>query len=180
MIQVESVHHLEEMEAALCLSAQRHGAHIITVQPLTPLLKEDARRAAHDAISFTICHSALYGALLAAELRFSVFLPCRIAAIRRGTGVTLETLSPKHFCHHLNRPDLDRLVAPLETLLHELLEEMASAIPQNARQKAHKDAELGAREGQVSMRGSIPQRIDCRGTKVEDLAGTGEVDAPGG
>lgn len=38
----------------------------------------------------------------------------------------------------------------------------------------------GATEDQVNMRGSIPQRIDRRGTKVEDLAGTGQHDSQGG
>jgi hypothetical protein len=30
------------------------------------------------------------------------------------------------------------------------------------------------------MRASIPQRIDSHGTKIEDIAGTGKLDAPGG
>lgn len=38
----------------------------------------------------------------------------------------------------------------------------------------------GAMEGQMSTRGQIPQRIDKIGTKVEELAGTGEHDSPGG
>jgi hypothetical protein len=33
---------------------------------------------------------------------------------------------------------------------------------------------------QMNMRAAVPQRIDCHGTKVEDLAGTGHMDAPGG
>ena len=39
---------------------------------------------------------------------------------------------------------------------------------------------LGATEEQMNVRGSIPQRIDCRGTKLEDVAGTGEHDSQGG
>lgn len=39
---------------------------------------------------------------------------------------------------------------------------------------------IGATEDQMDMRGTIPQRIDRIGTKVEDLAGTGEQDSPGG
>jgi hypothetical protein len=30
------------------------------------------------------------------------------------------------------------------------------------------------------MRGTVPQRIDSHGSKVEDIAGTGDQDAPGG
>lgn len=39
---------------------------------------------------------------------------------------------------------------------------------------------IGATEDQVDMRDTVPQRIDRIGTKVEDLAGTGEHDGSGG
>ncbi len=180
MIQVESKHRIEEMEAAFTRVARRHGAHVLAVTRLGALLSEEARRASHDALSFTICHTELYGALLAADIRFAAFLPCRVAAIRSGAGVVLEAMSPKHFCRHLNRPDLDRLVAMLETMLRELMVDAAAAAHAAAFHSHLSDESLGAQEGQVSMRGSIPQRIDCVGTKIEDLAGTGDLDAPGG
>jgi hypothetical protein len=39
---------------------------------------------------------------------------------------------------------------------------------------------LGATEDQVNMQATLPERVDHRGTKVEDLAGTGVADALGG
>ena len=39
---------------------------------------------------------------------------------------------------------------------------------------------IGATEEQVDMRDTIPQRNDRFGTKVEDLAGTGEFESSGG
>ncbi len=42
------------------------------------------------------------------------------------------------------------------------------------------DSSIGATEDQVNMRATVPPRIDSHGSKVEDLAGTGEQDAPGG
>lgn len=39
---------------------------------------------------------------------------------------------------------------------------------------------IGATEDQVDMRDTVPQRIDPKGTKVEELAGTGEHDSAGG
>jgi hypothetical protein len=39
---------------------------------------------------------------------------------------------------------------------------------------------IGATEQQVDMKDTVPQRIDKKGTKIEDLAGTGEGDSPGG
>ena len=39
---------------------------------------------------------------------------------------------------------------------------------------------IGARESEMDVQGTIGQRIDSKGTKLEDLAGTGEGDSPGG
>ena len=39
---------------------------------------------------------------------------------------------------------------------------------------------IGATENQMDSRATIPQRIDRKGTKIEDLAGTGQHDSPGG
>jgi len=39
---------------------------------------------------------------------------------------------------------------------------------------------VGATEDQMDARATVPQRIDCHGTMVEYLAGTGEQDSPGG
>jgi hypothetical protein len=39
---------------------------------------------------------------------------------------------------------------------------------------------MGATEDQVDMKDTVGQRIDRKGTKVEDLAGTGKQDSPGG
>jgi hypothetical protein len=41
-------------------------------------------------------------------------------------------------------------------------------------------SDIGATEDQVDMKDTVPQRIDKKGTKVEDLAGTGEHDGSGG
>jgi len=45
---------------------------------------------------------------------------------------------------------------------------------------AHTDQSVGATEEEVNMRATVPQRIDALGSKVEDIAGTGEQDARGG
>lgn len=43
-----------------------------------------------------------------------------------------------------------------------------------------KTSHIGATEDQVDMRDTVPQRIDRKGTKVEDEAGTGKHDSAGG
>jgi uncharacterized protein DUF4342 len=43
-----------------------------------------------------------------------------------------------------------------------------------------KTSGVGATEDQVDMKGTVAQRIDSHGTKVEDLGGVGEHDAKGG
>ena len=39
---------------------------------------------------------------------------------------------------------------------------------------------IGATEDQIDMAATIGQRIDKRGTKIEDEAGTGQIDSSGG
>lgn len=42
------------------------------------------------------------------------------------------------------------------------------------------DESVGAREEQMTMRDTVPERSDNKGTKLEDIAGTGEHDSLGG
>ena len=42
------------------------------------------------------------------------------------------------------------------------------------------DSSVGATEDQVNMQGTVGHHIDRNGTNVEDIAGTGEIDSPGG
>jgi hypothetical protein len=50
----------------------------------------------------------------------------------------------------------------------------------NDAHQARKLSGIGATEDQMDMRGTIGQRIDKIGTKVEDEAGTGQIDSSGG
>jgi len=181
MIQVPSARRLEDVGAALCASAQHHGAAVLAITHLGKLIQSASRDSTHDAIVYTICQSELYAALLSADVRFAAFLPCRISAIGQPSGVMLETMSPRQFCGLIQRSDLERLVAPLETLLKDLMEDVAqpARFPINP---AHSSAygSQGAVETQVSHHGTIPQRVDCHGTKLEDIGGTGKMDSPGG
>ena len=51
------------------------------------------------------------------------------------------------------------------------------AEPKNTQQQL---SGIGATEEQVDMKGTVPQHSDRKGTKIEDLAGTGEQDSQGG
>ena len=42
------------------------------------------------------------------------------------------------------------------------------------------DPSMGATDDKTDMAGTVPQRVDRHGTKIEDIAGTGQHDAPGG
>jgi hypothetical protein len=50
----------------------------------------------------------------------------------------------------------------------------------NVTSQIRKLSGIGATEEQIDMRGTIGQRIDQVGTKVEDEAGTGQIDSSGG
>ncbi len=42
------------------------------------------------------------------------------------------------------------------------------------------DSSVGAKEEQMDMAGTVPEHSDNKGTKLEDLAGTGDHDSMGG
>jgi hypothetical protein len=177
MIQVVSTRPMQEIEAAVARAAQRHNGALLATTHLGALLQTDAG----DAIVFTVCQSDIYKTLLAADIRFAAFLPCRIAALQRANGILLESMSPRDFCALIHRPELEPLADQLEASLLALMQEAAEAPqPAAAAAHAHAGSKWGATEEQVNMRMALPQRIDCHGTKLEDLAGTGKQDSLGG
>lgn len=52
--------------------------------------------------------------------------------------------------------------------------------PTPGAQTAATDPSVGATENETDMAGTVPQRVDSHGSKVEDIAGTGEHDSQGG
>jgi hypothetical protein len=116
--------------------------------------------------------------LLAAEVRFAALLPYHIAAFVESGSVKLAAVSPVEFARTFHRPELDAPAAAAENFLNEILDEAARPLTLAA--GGHAESGIGATEDQMNMRGTVPQRIDNRGSKVEELAGTGEQDARGG
>jgi uncharacterized protein (DUF302 family) len=178
MLHLNTSRGFEEIGPALAAATQHHGGSVLAVTHLGQLIKSDQ---SYDALVYTVCRPDLYAALLASDVRFAAFLPCRITAIKQPSGVILEALEPTEFCRLLGRSDLESAAAPLETFLRSVMEEASkgeksSHLPAAA---AH-GSSPGAVETQMNARGAVPQRIDCHGTKVEDLAGTGQQDSPGG
>ncbi|MCC7497487.1 MAG: DUF302 domain-containing protein [Bryobacterales bacterium] len=173
---------LSEVELALRRATLRHEVHLLAVNRMDHAFTTDAAKFNPTVMVFTLCQPQLYAALLSADARLSAFLPCRIAAIGAEEGVELHAANPRSFCQLLNRPDLERLAAPLETLLREVM--LDAARPQAATAPSApattQQYSIGATEQNVSVRSIVPQRIDCRGTKVEELAGLDKHDSAGG
>lgn len=113
---------------------------------------------------FSVSHP-LDKKLLSADVRFAAFLPCRIAAVEYRGGLKLVALSPIRFAEELHNPELGSDAAALENLLREILIDLQ---------------QLPSTEDQVDMQGTVPPRVDSEGSKVEDQAGTGKQDSPGG
>lgn len=180
MLRVTARKSLADVESSLVHASQRRGIHVLSVFPLGRLFRPGELPAGQDAIVVTVCRPDLSARLLQADFRLANFIPCRLAAVENGGEVTLETLSAAEMCALIGRPDLEAALAPLETMLLDLLQETAAATRPTAPGSPASVYEPGATEGMVNPRAPIPQRIDCFGTKIEELAGTGQHDAPGG
>ncbi len=172
MIQIHATQRLNQIEIALRMAAGRHGGSVLAASHVGQLLRPDQRVEGADAVVLTLCFSDLYAPLLAADIRFAGLLPCRIAVWAKGGGACLETISPREYCRMLHRPEGDALAASLEDILRLVMEEAAHP--------RHRTGDHQATEDQVNMRAALPQRIDCHGTKVEELAGVGVHDSQGG
>lgn len=57
---------------------------------------------------------------------------------------------------------------------------MSSRLVIESKERHQELTGIGATETDVDMKDTVPQRIDKKGTKIEDLAGTGEIDSSGG
>lgn len=181
MLQMHSTVKLDDIEGVVKSAAQRHNATVTVVSQLGQPHHEEAGAPPRDAFVFTLYHSKLYNALLAADIRFAGFLPCRVAAWPDAGGVMLQALTPSKYCEVLGRPDLLAQAAPLDAVLLHILEDASRPLAASAKNRPDAGPHhWGATEDQVNMRAALPQRIDYRGTKIEDEAGTGTHDAPGG
>lgn len=181
MLQLVSPHQVEEVKLFLRRAVERRGAGVQVLSAADVFPRPSGGRQA-DLTIFLIVHHDIYNELLATDLRLVASLPWRIAVWRDGDATRLASESPREWRRLTDRPDLDPLLESLETSLRELMQEAAqSTVPvHHETAKAAPPAAHKSTEEQVNMRGTVPQRIDKRGSKVEDLAGTGKHDAPGG
>lgn len=163
----------DEVEAAIRLAAERNNAKLLTAGRLGP---GDAE--GFHAIVFPLDIPGCE-ALLRADPRFSAFLPCRIAAYPIEGHVHLLALAPRQFCRILDRPDLTGIAQAVEDRLSNILQ-IAATLPESERLVKKAFSGIGATEANISMVATIPQRIDAKGSKVEDLAGIGSHDSQGG
>ena len=181
MLQTRSAVKLEDIESVMKAVAHRHNANVTVVSHLGRPHRVEDVGGPQEALVFTFYHPKLHTALLAADIRFAGFLPCRVAAWPEQDGVMLQALAPSEFCRFLGRPDLEPIAAPLDTVLQGILEDAARPLTVSARSRPGVEtSRWGATEDQVNMQLTLPQRIDYRGTKIEDEAGTGAHDSPGG
>lgn len=171
---------LAAVENALVRAAQHRGIHVLSIFPLGRLFRPGELPPGQDAVVLTVCRPDLSARLLQADLRLANVIPCRLAAIEDNGAVTIEALSAAEMCALIGRPELETALAPLEAMLAELLEAAAAPGPAATSVSSPSVYEPGATEGMVNSRAPIPQRIDCFGTKIEEIAGTGRHDAPGG
>jgi hypothetical protein len=173
MIQVRSRHPLSRVSTALHRYAHQHRATIQTIH----------MGRGPCPVVFLLTYPDFQHRLAQADRRWLTCLPWHVAGGEEEAGGTyLETLSPLEVCKWLNLDPTD-VPAEFEKFLTELLDHAAQALGEGIHIDSPHQSEhygLGATELQVNQRATVPQRIDNKGTKVEELAGTGQHDAQGG
>jgi len=71
-------------------------------------------------------------------------------------------------------------IATLVSNFEVVVERAAPAASQAPHQARRADSTAGATEDQVNMAATVPEHVDKKGTKLEDIAGTGQHDSLGG
>ena len=71
-------------------------------------------------------------------------------------------------------------IATLVARFEIVVERVTPTQSASASASARADANVGATEDQVDMKDTVAQRVDQKGTKLEDIAGTGGHDSMGG
>ena len=178
MVQVHSAHRLDQIEIALRMAAERHGGSVLAVSHIGQLLNREHVPGEVDAISFTVCFAELYSPLLNAEVRFAAFLPSRIAACAKGAGASWRLSLPAKSAGCSIVRISSRRLPPWNKLCGRSWKRRRNRTP--PAESRRRGGEHRATEDQMNMRAALPQRIDCRGSKIEELAGTGAHDAQGG
>jgi uncharacterized protein (DUF302 family) len=175
MLQIRSMHGFNATGTRLRMATEQAGGSVLAVTDMGSLLRTAAApaKAGQSAMTLTLCFTDLYAPLLAADVRFAAFLPSRVAIYEKTGGTFLESISPRECCRALHRLDLEPLAMRLEERLRSVFESAAASAASTT--EPHKST-----EDQVNMRAALPQRVDCHGTKIEDLAGTGNIDSQGG
>jgi uncharacterized protein (DUF302 family) len=180
MLQIRSAVKFEDIELVLRAAAQKHNCNVLVVSHLGQTYSPGEATGAPDAFVFSICHTKLYVTLMAADVRFAGYLPCRIAAWPDAGGVMLQAMTPSEYCRLLGSSEMERVASPLEQVLRGVMEDSGKPLVATAGRQGAGPSTWGATEDMVNMRMTLPQRIDCRGTKVEDEGGTGTHDTLGG
>jgi hypothetical protein len=171
MIEVKSALPTAAVEASLRRAVERHHTRLNAVN----------RPGASHIVTWSVSQPAMESELLEADPRFAVFLPLRIAARPIEEGCLLQTVSPCELAALFQRQDLEKLTRRAERWLRDLMEESSQPVAAaRAASAAAFQYSLGAREDQMNMRGTVPPRIDAIGSRVEDIAGTGQQDTQGG
>jgi uncharacterized protein (DUF302 family) len=162
MLQVRSTHGFHATEMGLRMATEAEGGSVLAVTDMGA-----------QVLSMTLCFQNLYAELLHADTRFAAFLPVRVAVCERAGATFLDSVSPRECCRAMHRPDLEPMALRLEERLRAVMER--AAVTAASAPETHK-----ATEEQINMRAALPQRVDCHGTKIEELAGTGKVESLGG
>jgi len=80
MLEIRSTVRFDDIETVLKAVAHRHNTNVTVVSHLGQPHHVAADGGPREALVFTLYHPKCYMSLLAADIRFAGFLPCRVAA----------------------------------------------------------------------------------------------------
>lgn len=114
-----------EVETRLRDAAARHKFGILNVLDLQMTLKSKGIDFATPCRVFDVCNPQAASRALAAEMKVSTVLPCRISVFGEGDGCTIATMKPTDLLRATGLSGVEDLAAEIEREIVAMIDEVA-------------------------------------------------------
>ena len=114
-----------EVETRLREAAASHKFGILNVLDIKETLKAKGIDFETPCRIYDVCNPQAAAAALAADLRISTVLPCRISVFADGDGCTIATVKPTDLLRTTGLPGVEELAAHIEKEIVAMIEEAA-------------------------------------------------------
>lgn len=114
---------LDELDARLRESAQRHKFGVLHVHDLAATLKGKGIELGHECRVYDVCNPQAASEALRNDPRIATVLPCRIAVTSDRNGATVSTVKPTDLLRATGLAGVEQIAAQVEREMVAIIDE---------------------------------------------------------